>query len=83
MATLYVENVPNELYEALRGRARAHRKSIASEVLSLLEQNVPTARELKSRQAFFRRLQRLRSRGPRVRGSFPSTEALQREDRTR
>ena len=43
MATLYVENVPDELYEALRGLARQHRKSIAAEVLTLLEENVPTA----------------------------------------
>ena len=37
MATLYVENVPDELYEALRKRARRNRKSIAAEVLELLE----------------------------------------------
>ena len=37
MATLYVENVPDDLYEALRQRARSHRKSIAAEVVSLLE----------------------------------------------
>ena len=53
MATLYVQGVPDELYEALRGQAHQHRKSIAAEVLSLLEQNVPTARKLKSRRRFF------------------------------
>lgn len=42
MATLYIENVPDELYEALRARARQHRKSIAAEILSLLEGNIPT-----------------------------------------
>jgi plasmid stability protein len=36
MPTLYVENVPNDLYEALRDRARRHRRSIAAEVVSLL-----------------------------------------------
>ena len=36
MATLYVENVPDEIYKALRKRARANRKSIAAEVISLL-----------------------------------------------
>lgn len=46
MAILSVENVPDDLYEALRGRARQHRKSIAPEVLALLEENVPTAQEL-------------------------------------
>ncbi len=52
MATLYVENVPDEIYKALRRRARANRKSIAAEVISLLEQNIPTAAELKRRQEF-------------------------------
>ena len=83
MATLYVENVPDELYEALRGRARQHRKSIAAEVLSLLEENIPTAQELKSRQEFLRRLSRLRSSKPQTAGPFRSTEEMQREDRSR
>jgi plasmid stability protein len=48
MATLYVENVPDEIYKALRKRARAKRKSIAAEVISnCLEENIPTAAELK------------------------------------
>ena len=50
MATLYVENVPDEIYKALRKRARANRKSIASEVISLLQQNIPTEDELKRRR---------------------------------
>jgi plasmid stability protein len=33
MATLYVENVPDDLYEALRNRARSQRRSIAAEVI--------------------------------------------------
>ena len=83
MATLYVENVPDNLYEALRNRARQHRKSIAAEVLSLLEENIPTVDELKSRRRFFQKLQQLRSRSPRTGGPFPSTEELLREDRSR
>jgi len=83
MATLYVENVPDELYEALRRRARQHRKSIAAEVLTLLEQNVPTARELKAWREAMRRLAELRSRPSPLPGPFPSTEEMQREDRER
>ena len=45
MATLYVENVPDDLYEALRSRAKARRRSIAAEVLALLEENIPTAKD--------------------------------------
>jgi plasmid stability protein len=83
MATLYVENVPDDLYGALRARARQHRRSIAAEVLSLLEDNVPTARELRARQEFFRQVQRFQARRPRSAGPFPSSEEMQREDRLR
>ena len=54
MATLYVENVPDELCQSLRKHAKAHRRSIAAEVLVLLEENVPTAEELKSRHEWVR-----------------------------
>jgi len=83
MATLYVENVPSELYDALREQARQHRKSIAAEVLSLLEENIPTAQEIKSRQRFLRRIQHLQSRSPRRAVRFASTEQMQAEDRYR
>ena len=83
MATLYVENVPDELYEALRQRARQHRKSIAAEVLALLQENIVTAAELESRQQFLRRAQRLRSRSQGSAIHFPAAEEMQREDRGR
>jgi plasmid stability protein len=83
MATLYVENVPDDLYKALREQARKNRKSIAAEVLTLLQQYVPTARELKARRDAIRRLERLRSQPSPGPGPFPSTEEMQREDRER
>ena len=83
MATLYVENVPDEVYEALRRRARANRKSISAEVLSLLEENVVTAEEQKLRQRFLRQAQRLRSKPSAAQTQFPSTEQMQREERLR
>ncbi len=83
MATLYVENVPDEIYKALRKRARANRKSIAAEVIALLEQNIPTAAELKRRQEFYDRLAELRARPPLAPGPFPSAEEMIREDRER
>lgn len=83
MATLYVENVPEDLYEALRDRARQNRKSIAAEVLSLLEDNVVTAEELKRRREFFNSIRQMQARRPRATRSFPSTEEMQREDRAR
>jgi plasmid stability protein len=83
MATLYVENIPDDLYEALRSRAKARRRSIAAEVLALLEENVPTARELRSRHEWVRKLARLRKRHARSGRAFPSAEEMIREDRER
>ena len=83
MPTLYVENVPDELYEALRNRARAHRNSIAVEVVSLLKENVPTPDELARRKELFDRAVRIRARRPRASGPFPASEEMQREDRRR
>jgi plasmid stability protein len=83
MPTLYVENIPKELYEALRGRARERHRSIAAEVLALLEESIPTEKELKARQEFLRKLERMRSKKPLSSESFPPTEEMQREDRAR
>jgi plasmid stability protein len=83
MATLYVENVPDELYDALRKRAKLHRRSITSEVLALLEENVPTEKELRRRADLLRKLDRLSASVKRVRGEFASAEQMIREDRSR
>ncbi len=83
MATLYVENIPDDLYEALRSQAKARRRSIAAEVLALLEENVPTAREMKSRHEWVRKLARLRKQQAASGRAFPSTEEMIREDRQR
>src|ERR1700677_4773349 len=82
MPTLYVENVPEDLYEALRVRARAQRKSISAEVLSLLSDNVATPKEIKRRLALVERARVLRSRGSVVKGALSAEEML-REDRNR
>jgi len=82
MPTLYVENFPEDLYEALRERARASRKSISAEVLSLISANVPTPDEIARRRALIERASVLRSQGRRVDGST-TAEEMQREDRNR
>jgi plasmid stability protein len=79
MPTLYVENVPPDLYSSLRARAKANRRSISAETLSLLEQVLPGAGELKRRAAFYERIKRLRSRSKAL-GAGPSSEDLLRED---
>jgi plasmid stability protein len=83
MATLYVENVPDNLYEALRKRARGQRRSIAAEVLVLLELHIPTKKTRKARQEFLKKLEALRFTPSPSPGPFPSSEEMIREDRER
>ncbi len=83
MPTLYVENVPRDLYAALRARARKNRTSIAAEVIALLKHNVPTPEELRRRKRAFEELLRLQSHVPPRPGPFPSAEEMIREDRER
>ncbi|MBZ5661647.1 MAG: hypothetical protein LAO08_14675 [Acidobacteriia bacterium] len=83
MATLYVENIPDDLYEALRNQAKARRRSIAAEVLALLEENIPTEKELKARHEWVRKLGRLRKQQTASGRAFPSAEEMIREDRER
>jgi plasmid stability protein len=83
MPTLYVENVPDDLYEALRARAGEHNKSISAEVLELLAENVATPSELARRRLFLKLTQKIRSRRSRSSGPFPATEEMLREDRGR
>ncbi len=83
MPTLYVENVPKDLYQALRARARKNRSSIAAEVIALLKDSVPTAVELKRRRQLYDDLAEIRSHTPRGPGPFPPTEEMIREDRER
>jgi plasmid stability protein len=83
MPTLYVENVPNELYDALRQRARQNRSSIAAEVLALLKENIPTSEELKRRRKISKQLTGIRMSAPAIPGSFLTGEQMLREDRER
>lgn len=83
MPTLYVENVPEDVYKALRKQARKSGTSIASEVIALLKQFVPTEAELRRRQKAFEELAKLRAQPPLGPGPFPSAEEMVREDRER
>ncbi|MFZ0308234.1 MAG: hypothetical protein WCA76_17430 [Candidatus Sulfotelmatobacter sp.] len=83
MPTLYVENVPDELYRGLRQRARENRSSIAAEVISLLERNIPTTAEMKRRQQFYQRMATFRMHRVESDGPFPTAEQMIREDRKR
>ncbi|MBV8808958.1 MAG: hypothetical protein JO033_09810 [Acidobacteriaceae bacterium] len=82
MPTLYVENVPEDLCKALKARAKQHQRSLAAEVISVLADQVPTAQELRHRKKFFDMSRRLTAERSPL-GSFPSTEEMLREDRSR
>jgi len=83
MPTLYVENIPEDLYAALRKQAKLQRKSIAQEVISLLEAHVSTPRELERRRQLLQRAVRMSARRTSAPGPFPSTEEMLRKDRAR
>jgi plasmid stability protein len=83
MPTLYVENVPEDVYEALRARAQGNGKSISAEVLALLAENVPTPAALARRREVVTRMNKIRSRQSGQGGPFLSTEQMLREDRSR
>jgi plasmid stability protein len=83
MPALYVEKIPDDLYQALRKRARENRSSIAAEVISLLDRNLPTAKELRRRHKLYKRMAEIRARQPESSGRVLSTEEMIREDRNR
>ncbi|HEX4134753.1 MAG TPA: hypothetical protein VHY84_09110 [Bryobacteraceae bacterium] len=60
MPTLYVENVPADLYDALRRQAKSEGRSISSEVMKLLSEHVPTSAELARRRRAFALARKLR-----------------------
>ena len=47
MATLFVKDFPDDVYEALKDRARANGRSLAAEVRVLLQQALPARRSQK------------------------------------
>ena len=83
MPVLYVENVPKELYAALRAQARKRRTSIAAEMIELLKNNFPPAAEIQRRKRAYEQLLNLQDRAPVGPGPFPTTEEMIRQDRDR
>jgi plasmid stability protein len=80
MATLYVENIPDDLYQALRDQAKRKRTSIAAEVTTLLQENVVTAKQRKARHLWVKKLEKLHA-SLRGRGVTIPAEQLLREQR--
>jgi plasmid stability protein len=82
MATLYVEDIPDDRYEALYELAKRNQRSISEEILVLLQENVPTEKEIEARRQAIRWLEKLtftsNSTTP-----MPSSLDMIREDRER
>jgi plasmid stability protein len=83
MPTLYVENVPSDLYDALRLRAKSEGRSISAEVMKLLAEHVPTKAELAQRRRVFDVARRIRANQLDAKAPSESTEQMVRADRRR
>ena len=86
MATLYVREVPEELYAALRERADAEGRSISAEAVSLLKQALERdAEERRRRQAHMAALKRMQEISDSITlpPGYPDSVELLREDRAR
>jgi len=81
--TTLLKKLRKELYQARAEGSGSIAAPTAAEVLSLLEENVPTRKELRARRALMRTLERMRAAAPKAKRRFSSTEEIQREDRTR
>jgi Arc-like DNA binding domain len=81
MATLYVENVPDDRYEALRERAKRNGRSISAEIIELLQQSVPTKADLQRRHEFYKTVLEFQKKKPLTPGPHPSAEEMIREIR--
>ena len=76
MATFLLENVPDDLYEALQRQARQHRRSIAQEILAAVEQSVAAERKSKAHRDLLRLLKRYQSRRSRDPVPSPWTDEM-------
>jgi DNA polymerase sigma len=81
MPALYIEDFPKDLYEVIRKRAKSGRRSVATEIIALLERMYPTERELKRRRKWVEKLRRLNTTIRPLSTDGPSSTEMIREDR--
>ena len=82
MPILHVRNVPEDLYEQVRRRAAAERRSLSAEVIRLLEGALAQAEPAGSQTEILAEIRRRRSFHPAHAGA-PDSTTLLREDRVR
>ena len=80
MPTLTIRNLPPELYDRLRERAKRHRRSITQEAAAIIEQAVGKA---EAAQEIWGQVDRLREHIRSRYGTFPDSTPSTREDRER
>ena len=80
MSILHVRNIPDELYDRIRQRARAQNRSISAEVIMLLDRALAEAE--RSQSDVLASIQRRRVFYP-VEAGAPDSTSLLREDRAR
>lgn len=82
MHTLYVRNLPDDLYTKLRKLAAARRRSMSAEVVNLIEQALRREEEIQQRS---RALDRIAERRAKYDTSSETVDSLTllREDRDR
>lgn len=86
MATLYVREVPDDLYAALRERAEDQGRSISAEAVALLRHALECAAEERRRQEAHRAaLKRMKEISDSITlpPGYPDSVELLREDRAR
>ena len=85
MATLYVRDMPDKLYQQLRRRAVAEGRSVSQETVQLLRLALGTASVKPDPRfaAWLRAVSRQRSRWAASGRTFPESAALVRADRAR
>ena len=76
MATLYIRDVPEELYEALKAAAAHDECSISAQAIRLLRRSLHA-----KRAAVQRLMEEIEHDRPKVRAGTPSAAALIRKDR--
>jgi antitoxin FitA len=81
MATLYVRDVPDDLYERLREQARSSRRSIGATAIELLRAELPKRRGSLTISEWLERAREIRERTSRC--AEVSAAELIREDRDR
>jgi plasmid stability protein len=78
MATLYIRNVPPEVYEALKARAKREGRSVNAEALAALEE---LAEQERGREAIDRFLALAEQLGKKIPPDAPSADEIIRQMR--